>query len=148
MSGNDPREMFAKSLVEAVGAQGTVIVYSAGFEGARIKELAVVFPELSSQLLAIVDRSFDLLPVARNHYYHPDMKGSWSIKDILPTISPELNYANLEVSDGLMAQEAYKVAISHETTPERKAEVRQAMLKYCAQDTVAMVKIVHALKGE
>ena len=76
------------------------------------------------------------------------MKGSWSIKDILPTISPELNYANLEVSDGLMAQEAYKVAISHETTPERKAEVRRAMLKYCAQDTVAMVKIVHALKGE
>jgi len=148
LSGNDPREMFAKSLVEAVGTQGPVIVYSAGFEGARIKELAVVFPELSSQLLAIVDRFFDLLPVARNHYYHPDMKGSWSIKDILPTIAPELNYANLEVSDGLMAQEAYKEAISHKTTPERKDEVRQAMLKYCAQDTVAMVKIVHAWKGE
>ena len=147
LSGNDPREMFAKTLIEVVSTQGPVIVYSAGFEGARIKELAAVFPHLSSQLLAIPERFFDLLPLARNHYYHPGMKGSWSIKDVLPTIAPELDYSNLVVSDGLMAQEAYKEAIHSQTTPERKEEVRNAMLKYCEQDTIAMVKIVAALKG-
>ena len=144
LSGNDPREMFAKTLIEVVSTQGPVIVYSAGFEGARIRELAAVFPHLSSQLLAILERFFDLLPLARNHYYHPDMKGSWSIKDVLPTIAPELDYSNLAVSDGLMAQEAYKEAIHSQTTPERKEEVRNAMLKYCEQDTIAMVKIIQA----
>ena len=144
LSGNDPREIFAKTLVDAVSTQGPVIVYNAGFEGARIKELAAVFPHLASELLSIAGRFFDLLPLARNHYYHPDMKGSWSIKDVLPTIAPELDYANLEVSDGGMAQEAYKEAIHSQTTPERKEKVRHAMLKYCEQDTIAMVKIAHA----
>ena len=144
LSGNDPREMFAKTLIEAVCKDGPVIVYNAGFEGARIKELAAAFPSLASELLSIPERFFDLLPLARNHYYHPDMKGSWSIKDVLPTIAPELDYANLEVSDGAMAQEAYKEVIHSGTTSERKEEVRNAMLKYCEQDTIAMVNIVHA----
>lgn len=144
LSGNDPREMFAKTLIEAVSKDGPVIVYNAGFEGARIKELATDFPHLASELLTIPERFFDLLPLARNHYYHPDMKGSWSIKEVLPTIAPELDYANLEVSDGAMAQEAYKEAIHSQTTPERKEKVRHAMLKYCKQDTIAMVKIVQA----
>jgi len=43
-----------------------------------------------------------------------------------------------------MAQEAYKEAINNKTTPERKEKVREAMLKYCEQDTIAMVKIVKA----
>lgn len=144
LSGNDPREMFAKTLIEAVSKYGPVIVYNAGFEGARIKELAAAFPNLVSELLAIPERFFDLLPLARNHYYHPDMKGSWSIKDVLPTIAPELDYANLEVGDGAMAQEAYKEAIHSGTTSERKEEMRHAMLKYCEQDTIAMVRIVRA----
>ena len=148
LSGNDPREMFAKTLIEAVSTHGPVIVYNAGFEGARIKELAAAFPHLSSELLTIPERFFDLLPLARNHYYHPDMKGSWSIKEVLPTIAPELDYANLEVSDGAMAQEAYKEAIHGQTTPERKEEVRNAMLKYCQQDTIAMLKIVQSWGGK
>ncbi|MBU3606853.1 DUF2779 domain-containing protein [Polynucleobacter sp. MWH-Creno-3A4] len=148
LSGNDPREMFAKTLIEAVSKDGPVIVYNAGFEGARIKELALAFPHLASELLAIPERFFDLLPIARNYYYHPDMKGSWSIKDVLPTIAPELDYANLEVSDGTMAQEAYKEAIHSQTTPERKEVVRRAMLKYCEQDTIAMLKIVRAWSAD
>ena len=144
LTGNDPREIFSKTLIEALNTSGPVIVYNAGFEGARIKELASTYPHLSKDLLAIPERFFDLLPLARNHYYHPDMKGSWSIKDVLPTVAPELNYANLEVSDGAMAQEAYKEAINSQTTLQRKEEVRKAMLKYCEQDTIAMVKIVKA----
>jgi hypothetical protein len=143
LSGNDPREAFAKTLIKAVSTHGPVIVYNAGFEGARIKELAAAFPQLSSELLAIPERFFDLLPLARNHYYHPDMKGSWSIKDVLPTIAPELDYANLEVGDGGMAQDAYREAIDPGTPKDRKSHIREAMLRYCKQDTFAMVKIAH-----
>lgn len=35
----------------------------------------------------LVDRLEDLLPITRKHYYHPDMKGSWSIKSVLPTVA-------------------------------------------------------------
>ena len=72
------------------------------------------------------------------------MQGSWSIKQVLPTIAPELDYSNLEVSDGTMAQEAYKEAINPYTSVKRKGHLEEEMLKYCKRDTWAMVKIIEA----
>jgi hypothetical protein len=120
------------------------VVYNAGFEGGKIQGLADTYPALSDELLAIKERFFDLLPLARNHYYHPEMKGSWSIKAVLPTIDPELNYSNLEISNGGMAQDAYKRAVHAQTNKEQKEAIKQAMLEYCKQDTLAMVKIMQA----
>ena len=141
ISGDDPRRAFAECLIETLDNAGPIIVYNAPFEGSRMKELAEAFPDLAPALLAAVERLFDLLPLARNHYYHPDMKGSWSIKAVLPTIAPELDYANLTVSHGGMAQDAYLELIGTEFTDVEKAELRKALLAYCEQDTLAMVKI-------
>ena len=40
LSGNDPSESFASALIAACGESGPVFVYNAGFETARISELA------------------------------------------------------------------------------------------------------------
>lgn len=143
-TGDDPRRAFAESLVKALGENGPIVVYNAPFEGARMKELATNFPDLANLLLAAVDRLFDLLPIARNHYYHPAMKGSWSIKAVLPTIAPELNYANLLVGNGGMAQDAYRVIIDPATDAEKRRQMHEGLLRYCEQDTLAMIKIAHA----
>jgi len=144
ISVNDPRREFAESLINAVGTEGSVLVYNGGFEGARLKELASTFPDLSKELFSIVERFFDLLPFAREFYYHPDMKGSWSIKDVLPTVAPELDYSNLVIGNGSMTQGAYKKAIDQNISVHEKNELRTAMLKYCEQDTIAMVKLIKA----
>jgi hypothetical protein len=146
-TGNDPRRAFAESLVQTLGESGPIVVYNAPFEGARMKELAISFPDLAIPLLAAVDRLFDLLPIARNHYYHPDMKGSWSIKAVLPTIAPELNYNNLLVGNGGMAQDAYREIINPDTNDERREILYEGLLRYCEQDTLAMIKIAHAFSG-
>lgn len=142
ISGGDPRRDFAECLIKAVGARGPVIVYNAPFEGSRIKELAEAFPDIALKLLAIEKRLFDLLPLARDHYYHPDMKGSWSIKAVLPTIAPELDYSNLAVAHGGMAQDAYLDLIGTELSVQANDELRQALLAYCEQDTLAMIKVL------
>jgi hypothetical protein len=33
-----------------------------------------------------MNRDVDLLPVARERYYHPSQQGSWSIKKVLPAM--------------------------------------------------------------
>lgn len=49
------------------------------------------------------------------------MKGSWSIKAVLPTIAPDLNYKQLdEVQDGGMAQAAYLEIIHPDVVEERR----------------------------
>ena len=140
---SDPRQQFAMSLIDAVGTHGPVFVYNAPFERSRMQELAEYFPDLAPALEAAIDRIVDLLPVAREHYYHPDMRGSWSIKAVLPTIAPDLAYDNLEVANGGMAQDAFAEMMQLETLPERRVKLRDALLLYCERDTLAMVRIAH-----
>lgn len=146
-SGNDPRRLCAEKMIEIMGNSGPIIVYNQSFEMRVISELAALFPDLSKKLLAINTRVFDLLPVMRNNYYHPEMYGSWSIKAVLPTIAPELSYENMEVGNGGDAQEAYLEIINPETTKAQADLLTAALLEYCKQDTIAMVKIVEFIEN-
>ncbi|MBI2725549.1 MAG: DUF2779 domain-containing protein [Polaromonas sp.] len=139
----DPRRPFAESLISTVGNAGAVIVYNAAFERTRLRELAESLPDLAPALNNIIERMFDLLPVARENYDHPDMRGSWSIKAVLPTIAPELAYDGLEVGNGGMAQEAFAEVLHADTPHHRRDQLRNALLIYCERDTLAMVKIAH-----
>ena len=97
-----------------------MFVYYQAFEKGRIAELAELYPDLAPALLAINERVVDLLPIARANYYHPDMNGSWSIKAVLPTITPDLDYTKLTVGNGGDAQEAYREIVHPDTPDARK----------------------------
>ena len=74
----DPGEAFAESLVRTLwGGPGPVYVYNAGFERRIMRELAERFPHHAAGLHDICERLVDLLPIARNRYYHPAQCGSW-----------------------------------------------------------------------
>ncbi|MFZ5499667.1 MAG: DUF2779 domain-containing protein [Pseudomonadota bacterium] len=148
LTGNDPSKAFAEALIAACGERGPIFVYNAGFETARIRELAERFPRMAKSLLALNERVVDLLPVARDHYYHASQQGSWSIKAVLPALCPELNYADLEgVQDGGMAMNAYLEAIAPQTSQARKREIEQQLLAYCKLDTYAMVRLWAIFSG-
>ncbi|MGJ8641804.1 MAG: DUF2779 domain-containing protein [Luteolibacter sp.] len=148
LSGDDPGEAFANSLIKSCGTTGPVFVYNASFENGIMRGLAERFPHHSSGLQAIIDRVVDLLPIARNRYYHPSQHGSWSIKAVLPAVCPDLAYDSLEgVQDGMAAQGAFLEAMAPETTPKRKAEIEQQLLAYCELDTLAMVRLWEFFRG-
>jgi hypothetical protein len=92
-------------------------------------------------LLDLAERTVDLLPVTKANYYHPDQRGSFSIKSVLPTLAPQLDYGDLEVKDGGNAQLAYLEAVAPDCTTERRAEIDSALKQYCGRDTWAMVEI-------
>jgi hypothetical protein len=146
-SGGRPVDGFTTALVEALGTEGPVFVYNQAFEEARLRELAEMLPKKRKALLAIVARLVDLLPVTREHYYHPDMRGSFSIKSVLPTIAPDLDYSRLEhVQDGGMAQQAWTEITHPDTKEQRKTALRLALLAYCKRDTLAMIRLARFLQ--
>ena len=148
LSGNDPSEPFAKALIAACGDTGPVFVYSAAFECTLISELADRFPELAEKLHAINARIVDLLPVARDHYYHTAQCGSWSIKSVLPAAIPDLSYEQLDgVENGDDAMLAFREALDSATTPERKAEIDRQLRAYCRLDTYAIVRLWQFFRG-
>ena len=144
---DDPRRPFAETLLDAIGDTGPIFVYNAAFERRIMRELAECFPDLAPRLHAAIGRIVDLLPLARAYYYHPEMHGSWSLKAVLPTIAPELASRILEVAHGGMAQEAFREMIHPDTSAERGAALRQALLEYCERDTMALVHLVRYFEG-
>lgn len=152
VSGSPPMQPFAESLLQAAGDAGPVIVYGS-FEGRILGELALMLPELAGGLRAVAARLVDLLALVRDHYYHPAMMGSWSLKAVLPTVAPELDYGGLdEVRDGPGAQRAYAelagFARADGTEPgeERRDQLRRALLAYCERDTLALVRLSRFLE--
>ena len=142
VDGSDPRRSCAEALIECVGTAGAIIAYNASFERSCVRGLADALPDLAPELLAIAERFVDLLPVTQAHYYHRDQRGSWSIKKVLPTIAPELDYSDLEVGDGAAAQLAWLEAASPTCTPERRTLIASSLEVYCERDTWAMVVLL------
>ena len=148
LSGDDPRQFFARSLIECCGTHGPIFAYNASYEAGVMHKLAKRFPEYAPSLQAIIKRLVDLLPIAQNRYYHPSQHGSWSLKSVLPALCPDLSYNDLEnVKNGNDAGNAYLEAIAAHTTPERKAELQTQLHEYCKLDTMALVRIWQKFRG-
>ena len=146
VSGGDPRRVFAEALIKTCKVEGPIIVYNQTFEKSVIKKLAEDFPDLEKPLLALNERIFDLLKVTQKYYYHPEMRGSWSIKKVLPCLVPELKYSDLgDVQDGTQAQQSYLDIIGNRRSVDAKARLTQDLLDYCKLDTMAMVEILKSM---
>lgn len=137
---SDPREPFIQSLLEVLGNSGSIVVYSASFEGGRLKEIAEAFPQYQEQIENILNRLWDQLVVFRKYYCDSKFKGSNSIKNVLPVLVPELSYQTLEVQEGGAAMVEYARMIAL-PDGEEKETVKHNLLEYCKLDTQAMVEI-------
>ncbi|MBQ5643179.1 MAG: DUF2779 domain-containing protein [Bacteroidaceae bacterium] len=166
---NDERKELAEAIVnhfeynEDGTLKGTMLAQFTSYEKCRLEELAALYPEYRDKLLAIRDKSADLLHLLRNNkemyegmknaevinYYHKDLSGSYSIKKTLPVLVPELTYKGLDVGNGVQAYIAYINYDSDQptfNTLKTKAERRDALKRYCQQDTWAMVEILKAVR--
>jgi predicted RecB family nuclease len=141
----DPRREFITSLCSALGKSGSIVVYSA-FESQRLAELAAWLPEFSGRIKKIQRRLWDLLPVVRNHVYHPKFAGSYSIKNVLPAIVPGMTYDGMEVADGQDAGLAWESLVRGSLDQSERDRIRRALLEYCGQDTLAMVRLLEKLR--
>ena len=142
---SDPRRALAEALVKGCGKKGSVVVYNQSFEKTRNKELAALFPDLSEDILAINERVVDQLIPFRNRYlYSPKQKSSASIKYVLPAFS-NLSYKGMNIANGGEAMNKYLAFLEDKQTDEESKQMFADLLKYCGQDTLAMVLLMKVL---
>jgi len=141
----DPRVGFIEQLIQDCDSKGDILVYNIGFERGKINGLIEAFPQYILELSGIVDRLKDLMtPFQQKWYYTPEMKGSYSIKSVLPALIPELSYNDLEIKDGGTASNTF-LSIVNGTFQGDLQVARKQLLEYCKLDTYAMVKILEKL---
>lgn len=171
----DEREALVKAIVdnfefnEDGSLHGIMLAQNTSFEIGRLNELAAIFPKYGKYLLAIADKTADLIHLLKTNmelyeaefgkesaetinYYHPDLSGSYSIKRTLPVLVPSLSYDEMkkhEVGNGV---QAYITYLNYNEGPGKtrdmntKKERREALCRYCQQDTWAMVEILRAVR--
>ena len=141
----DPRHEFTATLCSVLGDSGSIAVYNAQFEAQRLSELAAYLPEFAESINQIQSRLWDLLPVVRNNVYHPKFAGSYSLKDVLPALVPEMSYAGMQVADGPAAGLAWEALVRGNLDQVERDGIKKSLLEYCGQDTLAIVKLLGKL---
>ncbi|MES2140845.1 MAG: DUF2779 domain-containing protein [Bacteroidota bacterium] len=146
--GADPRKKFLESLLKHTENNGTILVYDALMERNILNSLKKDFPEYTAQIDERLKRFVDLmLPFQNRNYYHPAMKNSYSIKNILHALVPDLSYTNLKISSGSIAMVAFE-HLQTETDLFKIIETREDLLEYCKLDTLSMVRIFEILEKQ
>jgi len=144
-SKGDPRIPMIKQLIKEISNSGDIVVYNKGFETGRLNEIARDFPKYGPAIQNMISRIVDLMtPFQQKLYYTPDMKGSYSIKAVLPALIPGFSYANLEINNGGDASLAFENLLN-ETDQKVIDSTRKNLLEYCKLDTLAMVEIIKRL---
>jgi hypothetical protein len=142
----DPRNNFIKQLINDCGNSGDILVYNIGFERGKLNELISLFPIYAFEITNIIGRMKDLMiPFQKKWYYTPEMKGSYSIKYVLPALVSELSYQDLEIKEGGTASSIYTQMVSGEYEGDIE-KTKKDLLEYCKLDTYAMVRILDKLK--
>ena len=145
----DPRPALAEAVIRACRGARTVGAYNSSFEARCLEHLASAVPGLKGPLDSIRERLQDLLPIVRDHVYHPEFGGGFGLKSVLPSLVPGLGYGDLEVSDGNTASallESLLLQPDAMTFEERKA-ARRNLLAYCERDTEALVRLSERLEA-
>jgi len=146
-SNETPMHIVSMRLREDIGDEGSVVVWNKTFESSCNKDLASMNSGNEEFLLSLNHRMFDLMNIFRKQYYlHDDFKGSYSIKKVLPVLCPELNYEELNISEGGTASIKYEEAIFGNISENDRKKIFNDLLKYCHLDTWAMVRIWEELK--
>jgi hypothetical protein len=135
-------------MIEATANAERVVTYSA-FEKTRIRGLQETVPSLRAELIELENTLIDLLPVIREHAYHPAFNGSFSIKAVLTPLVPELTYNDLVIVNGLVAsvEIARLLFVAGKLPTEEVPRVRRDLLEYCKRDTWAMVKLLDKVRS-
>jgi predicted RecB family nuclease len=147
MDAGDPRRFFITSLCNVLGENGSIIVYNQQFESTRLSDLARWLPEFGERIENFQSRLWDLLPIVRNHVYHPAFVGSFSLKSVLPALVPDMTYCGMPICNGQEAGLAWQSVVRGSVDLRDRDRIRKALLGYCRQDTLALVRLVEMLRS-
>ena len=142
---SDPRPDVLSKLKQLLGSSGSIVCYNAAFEKGVLKECSEAFPEFGEWYETIEERIVDLIVPFRSFaYYHPDQKGSASLKVVLPVLTGK-SYEGMPIADGDTASREYLRVTFGKVEPSDRDSVRRQLEAYCGYDTMAMIWILERL---
>ena len=82
------------------------------------------------------------MPIIKDHFYDYRFYGSFSLKRVLPILTDESSYDELDgVQDGEGAQAKFYDLINNSLSEKERDKVKKQLLEYCEKDTYSLIQI-------
>ena len=145
----DSRSAMARALVDALDGVETVVTYNLGSDRKCFELIASGAPDQARALNAIKSKLRDLLPLVRNHVYHPDFLGSFDLDSVLPALIPDLEDGSRGDSNGQTpASTLHRLLfLGYPKESAERDTLRQGLLDHCAMKTLALLRLKERLDG-
>jgi hypothetical protein len=143
--GEDLRKEFLEKIIEMTKAYQTILMFDKSLEENILNQLVELFPEYRRDIDVFKSKIIDLAePIRKGNYYHPEMKGNFTLKSIAPLVNQEAGFNNLEIQSGITAMYIYESLL--EQNPIEAEHVKAQLTDYCEMDALITYQLLEFFK--
>ena len=126
------------SLISMAAEVNSILVFDTAQEEKALQQVVRHFPEYKPAISNIKSKFIDFSDVfSKLWYYHPQTKGSMSLKKIYESVFGKSIFEELAIKSGLLASYKYDDYLK-ESDLFNKEELKNNLIDYCKTDTQAM----------
>lgn len=145
---NDNRELFLEQLIEATKPFDVILVYDKSLEESVLNQLLVLYPTNKNAINSIKEKIIDLAtPIKKGNYYHPSMKGNYTLKSLATVVSESTSFDGLDVQSGISAMYMYEELLSTSNAFDAET-LKQQLIDYCEMDALTTYQLYLYLKSK
>ena len=137
----DLRKDFLERILSETKKFNSVLMYDKSLEETVLNQLTVYYPEYENDINELKNKIIDLAePIKKGNYYHPEMKGNFTLKSIAPLVNQETGFNNLDIQSGITAMYMYESLLGQN---EIEIEhIKQQLIDYCEMDALITFQLL------
>jgi len=142
----DNRLEFLEAIISHTQPFETILMYDKSLEENVLNQLAVVYPEYQIKIQELKSKIVDLAElIKQGNYYHPSMKGNFSLKSLAPIIHSDTNFDKLDIQSGISAMYIYESMLLMSNDIEKET-IKAQLIEYCEMDALVTYQLLNYLK--
>ena len=142
---SDLRKEFLESILSSTKNFNSILMFDKSLEENVLNQLAVLYPEFASDINLFKSKIVDLAEIVKKgNYYHPDMKGNFTLKSLAPIVNQNAGFDNLDIQSGISAMYIYESLM--EQNPIEGEHIKQQLIEYCEMDALITYQLLDFFK--
>ncbi len=145
---HDLREEFLVSLLHATKPYATILMYDKTLEELVLDKCGELFPAHLDGIRELKAKIVDLFePIDKGLYYHPAMKGNFSLKGLAPLMGEGSPFEALGIQSGIVAMYTYESLLNNSNLIDTE-NTREQLAAYCNLDAETTLRLFTYLQSK
>ena len=142
----DARKEFLESIISSTKPFASILMFDKSLEENILNQLVELFPEYRKDVVELKAKIIDLAePIQKGNYYHPDMKGNFTLKSLAPIVNLDSGFDSLDIQSGITAMYIYESLLANENSIEQET-IKQQLVDYCEMDALVTYQLLQFFK--